>query len=232
MLDAAHVAGGIRVNGAEQTIVDRVFVAHYASGSHGLLGDIEAGFSNELLVSESFFAEFDWGEPGFNDTSLQNGTGIEMRFYDSHFTNVIVRCTKVGIVEAGGGNVYQNVPAGSSRGRPASASACASGVDTSATRISVPATGGPMDPGLDGTAPRSDSSTVAPGMSKGARFVMGEVSVRPYPCRTRAPPSAASQACCVSASSGAAPFMMPRTLRRSNLATSGCLARNEIIGGT
>ena len=109
MLDAAHVAGGIRVNGAEQTIVDRVFVAHYASGSHGILGDIEAGFSNELLVSESFFAEFDWGEPGFNDTSLQNGTGIEMRFYDSHFTNVIVRCTKVGIVEAGGGNVYQNV---------------------------------------------------------------------------------------------------------------------------
>ena len=47
-----------------------------------------------------------------------------------------------------------------------------------------------------------------------------------------AEPSAFSQASCVSASSGAAPFMTARTWRRSCLATSGCLARKLMSGGT
>jgi hypothetical protein len=107
VLDAAGRCGGIRVNGAEQTTIDRVFVVHYAT--FGLLGDNAAGQSNELLVSTSYFAEKQWNEPGFNSTAAQNGTAIHMKFCDSHFTNVIVRCTLIGIYDEGGGNAYQNV---------------------------------------------------------------------------------------------------------------------------
>lgn len=103
-LDARHVCGGVRVNGAEQTNLARVFVVHYATV--GIFGDDAAGQSNELLVVDSVVAEFQWGERGFNETALQSGTGIVIRFCDSHFINVIVRCTKVGVVDDGGGNLY------------------------------------------------------------------------------------------------------------------------------
>ena len=106
VLDAAGRCGGIRINGAEQTTVDRTFVVHYATV--GLFGDNAAGQSNELLVSSSYFAEKQWGEQGFNVTAQQNGTGIHMKFCDSHFTSIIVRCTLVGVLDEGGANVYQN----------------------------------------------------------------------------------------------------------------------------
>lgn len=40
---------------------------------------MQFGMGHELTIADSFFAEFMWGETGFNDTSLQNGTAIEVR---------------------------------------------------------------------------------------------------------------------------------------------------------
>jgi hypothetical protein len=106
-IDMRRRGGGVRVNGAEATVLRNLKVVHFSTW--GLLGDDAAGKSNELFVSDSEFGEYMWGEPGFNVTAAQNGTGIEMRFYDSHFYNTIVRCTKTGIVDSAGSNLYHGM---------------------------------------------------------------------------------------------------------------------------
>jgi hypothetical protein len=99
-LDNAHVGGGMRVDAILQSVVDDVFFLHY--GSVGLHGDDKAGQGHELLVVNAVFAEFMWGEPGYNVTAAQNGTAIFMSFPDSHFYSIIIRCTRVGGWRAGG----------------------------------------------------------------------------------------------------------------------------------
>jgi hypothetical protein len=106
-IDMQRRGGGVRVNAAESTVVRGVKVVHYSTW--GLLGDDAAGKSNELFVLDSEFAEYMWSEKGFNDTAAQTGTGVEMRFYDSHFYNTIIRCTRVGVVDSAGSNLYHGV---------------------------------------------------------------------------------------------------------------------------
>ncbi len=108
-LDAARRGCGLRLSDALQVAVRSVFFLHYSS--FGLWGDNAGGASHELLVSDSFFAEFMWGEPGFDDVSAQNGTAIflDTTFYDSNFYSSIIRCTRVGVVNLAGANLWHGV---------------------------------------------------------------------------------------------------------------------------
>ena len=108
-LDGAHVACGARVDGVVQFDVSGVFFLHYAV--YGLHGADARGASHELMVGDCFFAEFMWGEPGFDDVAQQSGTAIwlEEQFYDSNFYDSIIRCTRVGIVNLAGANLFHGI---------------------------------------------------------------------------------------------------------------------------
>ena len=108
-LDAARRGCGLRLSNSLQVAVRSVFFLHYTS--FGLWGDNAGGASHELLVSDSFFAEFMWGEPGFDNVAAQNGTAIylDTTFYDSNFYSSIIRCTRVGVVNLAGANLWHGV---------------------------------------------------------------------------------------------------------------------------
>lgn len=108
-LDSNHTGGGMRVDNVVEVTVRSLFFLHYSS--FGIWGDDAHGASHELLVTESFFAEFMWGEKGFDTLSLQNGTGIYLapQFYDSNFYNTIIRCTRVGVVNHAGANLFHGL---------------------------------------------------------------------------------------------------------------------------
>lgn len=108
-LDGAHVACGARFDNVVQVDVNTVFVLHYKD--FGIHGDDARGASHELMVSDSFFAEYMWGEPGFDNIDVLQGTAIylESQFYDSNFYNSIVRCTRVGIVNLAGANLFHGM---------------------------------------------------------------------------------------------------------------------------
>ena len=108
-LDGAHVACGARFDTVVQVDVDRVFFLHYSG--YGIHGDDSKGASHELMVSTCFFAEFMWGEPGFDNIDVLSSTAIhlEQQFYDSNFYNSIVRCTRVGIVNLAGANLFHGM---------------------------------------------------------------------------------------------------------------------------
>ena len=105
-LDNQHVGGGMRFDGIVQVDVSGVFFLHYKTD--GIFGDDVSGASHELMVQDSFFAEFMWGEVGFDNIQLQSGTAIYLssQFYDSNFYNSIIRCTRVGIVNEAGANAF------------------------------------------------------------------------------------------------------------------------------
>lgn len=107
ILDNNHVGGGIYTDTALQNVVDNVFFLHYKT--MGIYGGSVYGMGHELLVSSSVFAEYMWGEPNFNITANQNGTAIFMTYPDNNFYNVIIRCTRVGIVNRAGANLYHGV---------------------------------------------------------------------------------------------------------------------------
>jgi hypothetical protein len=108
-LDSNHTGGGMRVDNVVEVTVRSLFFLHYSS--FGIWGDDAHGASHELLVTESFFAEFMWGEKGFDTIALQNGTGIYLapQFYDSNFYNSIIRCTRVGVVNHAGANLFHGL---------------------------------------------------------------------------------------------------------------------------
>jgi len=108
-LDNNHTGGGIRFDNVVQVTVKSVFFLHYRS--FGIWGDDAHGASHELLVTDSFFAEFMWGEPGFDTLASQNGTAIFLapQFYDSNFYNSIIRCTRVGVVNFAGANLFNGL---------------------------------------------------------------------------------------------------------------------------
>ena len=106
-IDMQHRGGCMRFDTSLQTTVSNLFCLHYSS--YGILGSDGAGQGHELLVRSSFFAEFMWGEPGFDDVSKQNGTAIFMLFPDSNFYDIIIRCTRVGVINRSGANLYHGL---------------------------------------------------------------------------------------------------------------------------
>lgn len=108
-LDGAHVAGGIHFDNIVQVSLNSVFILHY--NMFGIHGDDAHGASHELMVNDCFFAEFMWGEPGFDNIDVLNATAIylEKQFYDSNFYNSIIRCTRVGIVNLAGANLFHGM---------------------------------------------------------------------------------------------------------------------------
>jgi hypothetical protein len=115
-LDASHAGGCLRVDAVLQSVVTNVFFLHFST--FGLLGDALAGSGHELLVSSCVFAEFEWGEDGYDDTARQSGVAIEMQsygapvwngFYDSNFIDIIIRCTRLGVANRAGANLYYGV---------------------------------------------------------------------------------------------------------------------------
>ena len=108
-LDGAHVTGGSRFDNVVQVSVTSVFILHYKT--FGIHGDDSHGASHELMVNDCFFAEFMWGEPGFDNIDILEATGIylEKQFYDSNFYNSIIRCTRVGIVNLAGANLFHGM---------------------------------------------------------------------------------------------------------------------------
>jgi hypothetical protein len=100
-LDARHTGGCVKLTDAMQTTVTRGQFLHYASV--GLWGSGSGG--HELLVDSSFFAEYMYGEPGYNESAKKSGVGIWLDMPDSNVYNSIVRCSRVGAVVRGGGNL-------------------------------------------------------------------------------------------------------------------------------
>jgi hypothetical protein len=92
-----------------QVTLSQTFLLHYSS--YGVWGDDAHGASHELLVSQCFFAEYMWGEPGFDNVARQNGTAIFLapQFYDSNFYGSIIRCTRVGVVNMAGANLWHGM---------------------------------------------------------------------------------------------------------------------------
>jgi len=107
VLENHHIGGGILTDTGLQNVIDNVFFLHY--NTMGIFGDSKYGMGHELLVSNSVFAEYMWGEPNYNITSKQNGTAIYMTYPDSNFYNIIIRCTKVGVINKAGANLYHGV---------------------------------------------------------------------------------------------------------------------------
>jgi len=109
VIDGAHVAGGMRLDNALGVTIQRVQVLHYSS--FGILGDDAHGASHELLVTEAFFSEMLWGEPGFDSVAAKNGTAIFLapQFYDSNFYDIIIRCSRVGVVNFAGANLWHGL---------------------------------------------------------------------------------------------------------------------------
>jgi hypothetical protein len=89
-LDGAHVACGARFDNVVQVDFSGVFVLHYKDT--GIHGDDQRGASHELMVSDCFFAEYMWGERGFDDIGVLQAVAIylEPQFYDSNFYNSII----------------------------------------------------------------------------------------------------------------------------------------------
>lgn len=115
-LDASHAGGCIRVDTVLASTLTRLTLLHYST--YGLLGDAQSGSGHELLVSDVVIAEYDWGEPGYDDTDKQSGTGIAMLsyaapdyngFYDSNFYSIIIRCTRLGVANRAGANLYSGL---------------------------------------------------------------------------------------------------------------------------
>lgn len=104
-LDAAHAGGGARLTDTMQTVVTRSQFLHYRSV--GLWG--AGGGAHELLVDSCFFAEYMFGEPGFNASAQKSGTGVWLDMPDSSVYNSVVRCSRVGVVVRGGGNLLHGV---------------------------------------------------------------------------------------------------------------------------
>ena len=102
-LDAAHAGGGARLTDTFQTVVTRTSFYHYRSvGLWGVGG-------HELLVDGGFFAEYEFGEPGYNVSALKSGIGVWLDMPDSSVYNSVVRCSRVGVVVRGGGNLLHGV---------------------------------------------------------------------------------------------------------------------------
>jgi hypothetical protein len=108
-LDASHRGSCLCLDTVVQITVTDSFFLHY--NPFGILGDDEHGASHELLVTGSFFAEFMWGEPGYNDISMQSGTALFLatEFYDSNFYDSIIRCTRLGVVNLAGSNLFHGL---------------------------------------------------------------------------------------------------------------------------
>jgi hypothetical protein len=108
-LDAAHTGACLCLDNVLQLTVADSFFLHYKT--FGILGDDAHGASHELLVTGCFFAEFMWGEPGFNNVAAQTGTALFLasQFYDSNFYDSIIRCTRVGVVNMAGANLFHGV---------------------------------------------------------------------------------------------------------------------------
>ena len=108
-LDALHTGACFCVDNVVQVTVSDSFFLHYKT--FGILGDDLHGASHELLVTGSFFAEYMWGEPGFDDIAQQSGTALFLagQFYDSNFYDSIIRCTRVGVVNMAGANLFHGV---------------------------------------------------------------------------------------------------------------------------
>ena len=108
-LDSQHVGGCLRLDTVVQFTVRDVFFLHYAT--EGIFGSDQGGASHELMVTQSFFAEFMWGEVGFDNIMAQSGTAIYLsaQFYDSNFYDSIIRCTRVGVVNLAGANLWHGV---------------------------------------------------------------------------------------------------------------------------
>jgi len=108
-LDSAHSGGGLALSGSLRTSVTDCYFSRFSTT--GLLGDAEAkggGSGHELYVSDSFFAEYEFGTGAFDNTTAKTGTAVEMRFPDSAFTSVVILCSKAGVVDHGG-NQYSAV---------------------------------------------------------------------------------------------------------------------------
>jgi hypothetical protein len=106
-LDARHIGGCLRLDMGLQIIVTDVLF--YGFRTHGVLADDQAGMGHELLLDSCFFAEYNWNEPGFNDKSKKFGTGVEMRYPDSHILNSIFRCSLYGVVNKAGSNQFSQL---------------------------------------------------------------------------------------------------------------------------
>lgn len=75
-IDMQHSGGCARFDDTLQSTVTNLFCLHYSSW--GVLGDDTYGMGHELTIADSYFAEFMWGEEGYNVTAAQNGTAIEV----------------------------------------------------------------------------------------------------------------------------------------------------------
>lgn len=107
VLDAAHRGGCFRSDSIVQMTVQEVFFLHYST--EGILGSSEHGSGHELMVSKCFFAEYMWGEPGFNVKAMKTGTAVHMTYPDSHVIDSIIRCSRVGVYNEGGSNLFQGL---------------------------------------------------------------------------------------------------------------------------
>ena len=113
VLDAQHAGGCLRVDTILQSTIHNVFFLHYST--FGLMGDSLAGSSHELLVDSCTFAEFMWGDAGYDVRDMQSGVAILTQttsagaFYDSNFYNVIIRCTRLGVWDRAGANLWHGV---------------------------------------------------------------------------------------------------------------------------
>lgn len=108
-VDMQHAGGCWHFDGALQVTLTDSFCLHYSN--YGILGSESGahGQGHELMVTSTFFAEFMWGEPGFDDITKQTGVGIWMDFPDSQFRDIIIRCTRVGVVSRAGANLWSGL---------------------------------------------------------------------------------------------------------------------------
>lgn len=104
IVDNQHRGGGFMFSSPLQVQIDNAFFSHFAT--HGVYCNETGG--HELLLANSFFEEFHWGEPGYNTSSAKTATAIELVQPDSSILNVIIRCAKKGIVSSSTSNLIES----------------------------------------------------------------------------------------------------------------------------
>jgi hypothetical protein len=101
--DSQHRGGNLKIADCLRTTVRNCYFSAFSL--HGLLAARGASQGHELVVSDSFFAEYEFGTKNYDNTTAKTGTAIEMQFPDSIISNIVALCSRRGVVD-GGGNQY------------------------------------------------------------------------------------------------------------------------------
>jgi len=107
VIDARHKGGCFRSDAVVQITIQEVFFLHFSTA--GIYASGEFGSGHELMVSKCFFAEYMWGEQGYDDKAAKTGIAVNMTYPDSHVIDSIFRCSLIGVRNAGGSNLFQGL---------------------------------------------------------------------------------------------------------------------------